>query len=69
MVDVGTVSGDCNSDGILDSKDLGMLQGYLLGSSELADWQAADLCEDGVIDVYDMILLRRLYAEQCLWVK
>ena len=32
----------------------------LLGSGELTDWQAGDLVEDGQINAFDMVMMRRL---------
>lgn len=52
--------GDVNDDGKADAADLVMLQKWLLGSGELTNWKNADLCEDGVIDAFDMAALRRL---------
>ena len=37
-----------------------MLQGFLLGRNDLTDWQAGDLIEDGEIDVFDMVSMRKL---------
>lgn len=41
-----------------------MLQKWLLGSGELKNWQNADLCEDGRIDVFDMIEMRKLITNK-----
>ncbi len=54
------IKGDINDDGKADAADLVMLQKWILGSGELTNWQNADLCEDGVIDAFDMAALRRL---------
>lgn len=54
------VAGDCNSDGELSIADVVMLQNWILGKSkEINDWKAADLCEDGIIDSFDLALIRR----------
>ena len=59
------VKGDCNSDGEANIADAVMLQKWLLGNTkELTNWRAVDLCEDGRIDVFDMVLLRRLIIEK-----
>lgn len=54
------LKGDINDDGKANAADLVMLQKWLLGSGELTNWKNADLCEDGVIDAFDMAALRRL---------
>lgn len=56
---LGSVKGDVNADGKFSVADLVLLNEYLLGKSPLADYNAADLHEDNVIDVYDMILMRQ----------
>ena len=57
-----TLRGDVNSDNTFNVADLVTLQNWLLAGSnaELADWQAGDLCEDGIIDVFDAIMMRKL---------
>lgn len=58
------LKGDANNNGIVDVNDAIMLQDWLLGASdELTNWENVDLCEDGVIDVFDLCLLKRLLAE------
>ena len=47
-----------NADGSFTVADLVMLEKYLLGAGTLTDWQAGDLCNDGVIDVFDIIEMR-----------
>ncbi|MBR4628590.1 MAG: DUF4434 domain-containing protein [Ruminococcus sp.] len=56
-----TVSGDVNGDGELTVADIVLLQKWLLASpdAQLRNWQAADLCTDGRLDVFDMIQMRR----------
>ena len=51
--------GDCNADTSVNIADAVILQKYLLGSGELTDQYAADLCTDGKINVFDMILMRQ----------
>lgn len=57
------ITGDANNDGIVSVADAVMLQKWLLGSGELTCWQNVDLCKDKRIDVFDMVLLRRLIIE------
>jgi len=54
------VIGDCNADGNFTIADAVMLQKWLLAVPDvkLANWKAADLCEDGVIDTYDLIMMK-----------
>ena len=52
--------GDANKDGSVNVADLIMAQQFLLGNTELTDWEAADVIEDSIIDIYDMILLRKM---------
>lgn len=56
-----TVEGDCNNDGELSVADVVLLQKWLLSvpDTNLVNWQAADLYEDGVIDVFDLCLMKR----------
>lgn len=53
--------GDINVDGIFNVSDIVLLQKWLLAvpSTELSNWQAADLYEDGVIDVFDLVMMKR----------
>lgn len=56
----GKIRGDVNADGAFTVADLVMLSQYLLGNGSLNDWSAGDLCEDGVIDSYDLVAMRQL---------
>ncbi|MBR4362046.1 MAG: dockerin type I repeat-containing protein [Ruminococcus sp.] len=60
-----SVAGDVNADGSFNVSDLVLLQRWLLAApdSELADWQAGDLCEDNRLDVFDLCLMRRMLVE------
>ncbi len=58
------VAGDVNADGEFTIADAVMLQKWLLGSGELTDWTAGDLCEDGVINAFDMVLMRKLLIDK-----
>lgn len=60
------IIGDVNADGSVNSSDLVILQKYLLGKIHLTAEQAAraDVCADEVIDVFDMVLLRKLCLNQ-----
>ena len=54
--------GDLITDGTLTSSDTILLQDYLLGRSVLTNdqKQQADLNQDGVIDGFDLALLKHL---------
>ena len=54
--------GDANLDGKVDVDDVVMLQKWLLCAGDLTCWQNVDLCEDGVIDAFDLCMLRRVIA-------
>lgn len=58
-----SVTGDVNNDGVFSIADAVMLQNWILGSGKLTNWQNADLCKDGVIDVFDFIIIRNMLAE------
>ncbi len=57
----GRIRGDVNADKAFNAADLVAMQSWLLGKSgsELRDWQAGDLCEDGVLDAFDMVIMRK----------
>lgn len=57
--------GDVNKDGEVGISDFVMLQGWLLGKdNSLSCWQLADICNDNRIDVFDMVMLRKLLIEK-----
>ncbi|MDE5754457.1 MAG: hypothetical protein K2H89_07955 [Oscillospiraceae bacterium] len=55
-------TGDCNGDGNFDVADIVLLQKWLLAvpNTHLADWKAADLCEDGRLNIFDLCMMKRL---------
>lgn len=63
---VKEIEGDVNADGALSVIDAILLQKWLLAvpDAELTDWKAADLCEDNIINVLDLHLLKRMLLEQ-----
>ncbi|MDE6519611.1 MAG: dockerin type I repeat-containing protein [Ruminococcus sp.] len=52
---------DCNNDGVFNISDVVLLQKWLLAvpDTHLANWQAANLCEDDKLDVFDLCLMKR----------
>ncbi|MCR4643881.1 MAG: discoidin domain-containing protein [Oscillospiraceae bacterium] len=57
---VPPLAGDLNTDGAADLIDLITLQKFIHGIGELPDEAAADLMQDGVIDVFDLAMLKWL---------
>ena len=55
------VSGDINNDGVLSVSDAVLLQKWLLAvpGTHLINWEAADLYEDGKLNVFDMCMMKR----------
>ena len=59
------VKGDVNDDGQLAASDLVVLQKWLMAfpDTSLNNWENADLCKDGRIDVFDFVELRELLGQ------
>lgn len=57
------IKGDVNGDGRFTIADMVMLQKWLLGSGELTVWKNGDLCEDGIINVFDLCMIQRLLIQ------
>ncbi len=57
-----SVKGDVNADGVCNVLDVVILQKWLLQSANvtLTDWQAGDLYEDEILDVFDLAMMKRL---------
>ena len=55
------IKGDVNADGNFTVADVVMLQKWLLCVPDvtLANWKAADLCEDGVLNVFDLCMMKK----------
>lgn len=60
-----TVTGDINSDGEFNVSDVVLLQKYILGDEtmEISDWKQADFTGDGVLDVFDLCLMKKKLIE------
>ena len=56
-----TPTGDINDDDEFNVADLVLLQKWLLGSADakLINWKAADFCNDNVLNVFDLCLMRK----------
>ncbi|MBD5142964.1 MAG: hypothetical protein HDT22_05040 [Ruminococcus sp.] len=60
-VDISAIDnllGDINDDGKINALDVVILQKWLSGKSSLTNWQNVDLDENGVINVYDLCLIK-----------
>ncbi|MDE5765417.1 MAG: CHAP domain-containing protein [Ruminococcus sp.] len=57
------LTGDINDDLTVNISDAVMLQKWLLSSGSLTNWKNADLYEDGKIDVFDLIAMRKLIIQ------
>ena len=54
------VSGDVNSDGVFNISDAVILQRWILNDgSEIADRKAGDFYQDGILDVFDLCLMKK----------
>lgn len=55
------VKGDVNADGEFNISDVVLMQKWLLAlpDTALADWKAADLCNDDKLNVFDLCLMKR----------
>lgn len=53
-----SAEGDINSDDELTIAVVVMLQNYIVHRGDVADWQSGDLCEDGRLDVFDLIAMK-----------
>ncbi len=58
--------GDINDDGAFNVSDVVLLQKWLLAVPDmlLANWKAADFCEDNQLDVFDLCLMKTALIEQ-----
>ena len=61
-----SLMGDCNADGDFSVADVVLLQKWLLAvpDTHLANWKAADFCEDDRLDVFDLCLMKRALIEK-----
>ena len=58
--------GDVDSNGVFEIADIVLMQKWLLAvpGTTLTNGQAGDLCEDGKIDIFDMIMMKKLILTQ-----
>ena len=57
--------GDVNADGNISIADLVSLQNFILGRSDIGKehWVLSDVCHDGKINTFDMVMLRKKLIE------
>ena len=53
------ILGDVTDDGVFSVADIIALQKWLLGTGKLAKWENADFNKDGIIDIFDLGLMKR----------
>lgn len=55
------IMGDVNADGTFDMLDVVTLQKWLLAdqATDIKNWRAGDFCEDKILDVFDLGLMKR----------
>lgn len=53
------IIGDVNADDSFGVADLVMLQNYLVRRGDVTDWSAGDLCTDNVLDVFELLAMRK----------
>ena len=60
------LKGDVNADGKFDVSDIVTFQKWLLKAqnTELKNWKAVDLCDDNILDVFDLCLMRKALIKQ-----
>ena len=60
------IIGDVNDDGLFNVADAVLLQKWILAvpNTELANWKAADFCDDDRLDVFDLCLMKQTLIEQ-----
>jgi len=59
------VRGDANLDGVLDMRDASAIQSYMMGnSSALKDTIAADINQDGKVNLFDLIFITKTIANE-----
>ena len=62
LVPSDSVVGDVNADGVFTIADVVLIQKWLLTlpNVTLSNWKAADLCNDGQLNVSDFSMMKRL---------
>ena len=57
----GIIRGDVNADGKFNVADAVVIQKWLLciSDTKIADWQAGNLHNDNILDVFDLCLMKK----------
>ena len=61
------IAGDVNADGKFNISDAVILQKWLISGDEsikLADWKSADLCEDNILNIYDLCEMKKMLCRK-----
>ncbi|HAP79122.1 MAG TPA: dockerin type 1, partial [Ruminococcus sp.] len=58
------VKGDVNNDGIFNITDVILLQKYLLGESEIENYENADFYSDGTVNIFDLCCMKAELAKK-----
>lgn len=60
------IKGDINEDGEFNIADIVTMQKWLIGDkkAELKSWKAGDLCDDGIIDSFDLAKMKKLIIKK-----
>ncbi|NLT09622.1 MAG: lysophospholipase, partial [Ruminococcus sp.] len=60
------IKGDINDDGEFNIADIVTMQKWLIGdkNAELKSWKAGDLCDDGIIDSFDLAKMKKLIIKK-----
>lgn len=54
------VIGDVNADGVFSMLDIAMMQKYIVSAGSLTDPLAGDVCEDGNLNVFDLVVMKEM---------
>lgn len=65
ITQIKSVPGDVNGDGMLNSADVVLFQKWILGDSAavIVSCDAADLCKDGVLDAFDLSVMKQMLVQ------
>ena len=60
-----SITGDINADGKFDISDVILLKNWLLGiaDTDIADWKAGDVCQDGILDIFDLCRMKQMLLQ------
>lgn len=55
-----SIMGDANADGRFTIADVTLFQSWIMGNDvTLSNYQAVDFCEDGILDVFDLCMMKK----------